>query len=225
MNIIDRLLDIAAPHICVGCGSEASVVCNSCLYNLDDVPSLCYACGKATNANKPCSGCVGAFHPQHVWMATTYKKTAKRAIWAFKLEQKRAAACILASGIDKALPYFATPPLISFVPTASSHSRMRGFDHAELLAKELSRLRGWNYVRTLQRTTGAQQRGADRKQRKQQLRGVFRPVNTPIFEGKHVLLIDDVITTGSTLEECTRVLVKAGAAQVDAAVFARTPLG
>ena len=223
MSIIDSLLDVLAPHICVGCGTESSVMCFSCVDNLGVLPSVCYACGKATSANKPCAYCVSSLRPKHVWMATAYDKIAKKAVWALKLEQKRSAAAVLAGCISDALPYFAEAPLITYVPTAPGHRRSRGFDHAQLLAKELARMRGWNYATALQRSGEIHQRGASREQRIRQLKGVFRAVNSPLFMGKHILLVDDVVTTGSTLNECTKILIKAGAAQVDAVVFARTP--
>ena len=221
MNILDNLLSFVAPNICVGCGDEGSVLCVDCLSSLSTVPSICYACGKATRAHRPCTDCVGRYHPQHVWFATTYENTAKKAVWALKLEQKRTASRQMALAMKNALPYFADPPVITYVPTAPSHRRERGFDHAELLAKELARLMGCNYISSLQRLSAVQQRGATRQQRKTQLKGVFKDINTSLWQYKHLLLVDDVVTTGSTLEECTAVLVKAGAANVDAAVFCR----
>ena len=125
--------------------------------------------------------------------------------------------------IEQILPYFADPPLVTFVPTATRHRRQRGFDHAELLAKELSRIRGWHYARLLNRVSQVHQTGATRMQRKEQLKNVFVSQNNSLIKGAHILLIDDVVTTGATLDACSRALKESGAARVDAAVFARTP--
>jgi ComF family protein len=125
--------------------------------------------------------------------------------------------------MDEVLPYFAEEPLLAFVPTVPSHIRERGFDHAALLAKELARLREWHYRPLLARQNNGQQHGANKATRHEQVKGAFRAKSEPLVAGKHVLLLDDVTTTGSTLLECSKVLKKAGVASVDAVVFARTP--
>jgi ComF family protein len=155
-------------------------------------------------------------------MVTTYDEAAKKLIRAYKFEEKRAAAPIIATMITETLPHFAEAPIVIFVPTATSHRRIRGFDHAELLAKEIAKQRNWHYERLLHRTSQSRQLGADREQRKVQLKNVFRAHNRKDITGKHILLIDDVVTTGATLNECAKLLYEMGAQQVDAAVFART---
>jgi predicted amidophosphoribosyltransferase len=67
----------------------------------------------------------------------------------------------------------------------------------------------------------AHQVGAGRAQRKKQLDGVFRPRHIERIKGQHIILVDDVLTTGATLESAARTLRRAGAAQVDAWVFAK----
>ena len=129
----------------------------------------------------------------------------------------------MAQLINQALPYFADEPLVTFVPTASNRRRERGFDHAQLIAKELAKLRGWHIATLLGRQAKVRQLGAKRETRKEQLKNAFRPVNTGLIKGSHILLVDDVVTTGATVEVCVKELIKAGASQVDAAVFAYTP--
>ena len=223
MNPIDRLFALVAPHYCLGCHREGAILCHECSDAIDTLPSICYACGKATRANRPCADCVRNNRPRYVWIVTKFDDIAKQLVHAYKFEEVRSAAIVIARSIDDILPYFAHEPLVAFVPTASSHRRQRGFDHAELIAREVSRLRKWHYARLLHRNSQARQLGATRKQRKEQLKGVFTPTNEQLIAGKHILLVDDVITTGATIEECTKVLYKAGAATVSVAVFARTP--
>ena len=222
MNPIDRLLSVVAPHICVRCGREGSLLCLECSEHIMRLPSICYSCGRASRNSTACDLCKHRHHPQHVYIVTAYDDEAKQLIKAFKFEEKRAAAVSIAGMISETLPYFADPPIMAFVPTATSHRRTRGFDHAELLAKEVAKQRGWRYVRLLHRTSQKRQLGASREQRKAQLKGVFRVRPNDTITGKHVLLIDDVVTTGATLNECSKLLYEMGASQVDAAVFART---
>jgi ComF family protein len=125
--------------------------------------------------------------------------------------------------LSEVLPYFAEPPLVTFVPTASGHRRERGFDHAELLAKELAKLKRWPFARLLVRTSQTRQLGSNRELRKRQLKDAFRVSHSRLIKDTHILLIDDVLTTGATVEACSKILKKAGASLVDGAVFARTP--
>lgn len=222
MNPIDRLLSLLAPHTCVMCRRENSAICAECLEQCNTLPSICYACGKATRAYRPCADDIGKLHPQHIWMYAPYNDDVKKILHAYKFAEKRAAAKPIADVMESSLPYFAEPPILTFVPTTSQHRRSRGFDHAELLAKEVAKLRGWHNARLLNRTSQLRQLGATRQMRKQQLKGAFNYTNLPIIKNKHIILIDDVVTTGATIEECTAVLKKAGAKQVDALVFART---
>ena len=225
MNIFDTVLGVIAPHSCIGCGVEGAVLCRECA--AEKLPfikvDICFLCGKPSPHFKVCAKCATSSTPQHVWVVAEYKELAKELIAAFKFEYARIAAVTIARSIDEALPYFAEPPVLVFVPTTPAHISERGFEHAALLAKEVARLRAWHYEPALARLNKGQQHGATRIARVAQIKGAFRVKNDQIIAGKHVLLLDDVTTTGATLLECTKMLKKAGAARVDAVVFARTP--
>jgi ComF family protein len=225
MNLIDRALSLIAPHNCISCSTEGAILCRECAdEKLTVLPAgICFLCGKLSANFKTCQKCATANTPQHVWAVCSYDNLAKRLVAAFKFEHAREAAKIMALYIDEALPYFAEEPLLVFVPTAPSHVRQRGFDHALLLAKELARVRSWHYSPLLVRQSNRQQHGATKIARREQIKGVFRVKDMQRIKGAHVLLLDDVVTTGSTVVECTKVLKKSGAASVDAVVFARTP--
>jgi ComF family protein len=225
MNILDKALGLIAPHACLGCNTEGLVLCQECAEQ--KLPffktGICYLCGKLSTNFMTCQKCSTSTTPQHVWLAAEYKDVAKQLVAAYKFEYARSAAITMAQYMDEALPYFAEAPVLAFVPTVPGHIRERGFDHAALLAKELCSLRGWHYIPVLARQTSRQQHGATKVARQAQVKNAFRVRNANLVMGKHVLLLDDVVTTGSTLSECSKVLKKAGAAQVDAAAFARTP--
>lgn len=112
--------------------------------------------------------------------------------------------------------------LIVPVPLHPARKRERGFNQAELLALELQRASGICSRSVLQRvrytTTQTQ---FDRSERMENLRGAFRLRPGLNVQGLRMLLVDDVLTTGSTLSECASVLKKAGAASVYAATAAR----
>ncbi|HKR82318.1 MAG TPA: phosphoribosyltransferase family protein [Candidatus Saccharimonadales bacterium] len=114
-----------------------------------------------------------------------------------------------------------TNTVLVFVPTATSRVRQRGYDQARLIARELGRLHRIPLLPALVRVGQRRQVGASGEQRRRQLQDAFRVVRKPTLKGKHVVLVDDVVTSGATLEAAARVLHQAGAQRIDAAVFAR----
>jgi ComF family protein len=96
----------------------------------------------------------------------------------------------------------------------------RKYNQAALLTKRLSALSGLPWLaQGLKRTRAtAHQTGRNRATRLRQLQGAFTA--SPAVKGKHVVLVDDVFTTGSTATACTKALLKAGAKQVDVLVLA-----
>ena len=112
--------------------------------------------------------------------------------------------------------------LIVPVPLHPTRQRERGFNQAELLALVLHRECSFPLGKVLQRTRyTTTQTQFDRSERMENLRGAFRLRRGCDVQGLRMLLVDDVLTTGSTLSECASVLKKAGALSVHAATAAR----
>jgi ComF family protein len=108
------------------------------------------------------------------------------------------------------------------VPVHPSRRRERGYNQSELLAARLARLRGLRMERDVLlkiRKTGSQT-WLEREERMENVIGSFGLRRSERLSGRRVLLIDDVVTTGSTLKECTRVLMESGAMEVSACVVA-----
>lgn len=105
--------------------------------------------------------------------------------------------------------------LISAVPPDPAREKKRGFDHTELLAKHLSSLLKVPYLPTLHKLTATQSQAktTTRQERQTHLKNQFAllPSVTTQVRKKHILLIDDVCTTGSTLRTCSELLRNAGA--------------
>jgi ComF family protein len=108
------------------------------------------------------------------------------------------------------------------VPLHSARYREREFNQADELASLLSKRCGVPLLRVLARTryTTTQTR-LDRQERMENLRGAFRVRQTEAVSGRHLILVDDVLTTGSTVDECARVLRAAGAASIRVMTVAR----
>lgn len=123
---------------------------------------------------------------------------------------------------DEDLP---RPDFLLPVPLALKRQRQRGYNQAAMLADWLSqdlqlKTQDRLVLRTLETPT---QQGLDAKARKRNLRGAFVLVDAEQVKDKHIALVDDVLTTGSTADTIARLLTKAGARRVDVYCLARTP--
>ncbi|MCD7760609.1 MAG: ComF family protein [Clostridiales bacterium] len=123
--------------------------------------------------------------------------------------------------LERYLP--APPDVVTWAPLSARRRHRRGYDQAKLLAEEAGQLYGLRPVPLLKKVkhTPAQS-SLGRTAREENVRGVYRIRPEASVSGKRVLLVDDIITTGSTLSECSRVLLKAGAAEVVCLTLART---
>ena len=113
--------------------------------------------------------------------------------------------------------------VITWVPLSAKRLRTRGYDQARLLAREIAKRCGVPHEQLLIKTTDtpAQSGTHSRQERKLNVKGVYRPDTLPMIQGKNILLVDDIVTTGSTLDECARVLKASGAKSVSAVTVAR----
>lgn len=147
-----------------------------------------------------------------------------------KYEQLRPAAQVLGTKLAEAIVGSRfdgdQPVLVLPVPLHISKRRKRGFNQSELIAKEalkhlpLSRFEPHaGNLRRLRATDS--QTGLTRHQRRENVRGAFRVDRPQQLNGRSVLLVDDVYTTGTTLNECARVIRAAGASQIVVATVAR----
>lgn len=109
---------------------------------------------------------------------------------------------------------------ICFIPATQEAYRRRGFDHMEDVARKLGALLGLPVVDGLMRGTAQDQRALNRTERIENTRGTFRVVEE--VRGAHILLVDDVITTGASVREAARALLERGACSVSGASVCRT---
>lgn len=114
---------------------------------------------------------------------------------------------------------------VTWVPVSQKRRRKRGYDQAELLARAACRRWDTAPVRLLEKTRDnpAQSGLRDAAARWENVRDVYRAVDPRAVEGRRILLVDDICTTGATLCQCAAVLRRAGAAEVVCAAAARTP--
>jgi ComF family protein len=221
MSILDTLMDKLAPHDCLVCGAEDDLLCTVCSNTLLAAPERCYRCQAVSLGFLTCPACRQTSWLASVRIAAIYEAAAKNLIWKLKLAGTQSAAGIMARRMAVLMANLPPPAIIVPVPTASSRVRRRGYDQARLLARELSRQTRLPYRSCLVRIGQTHQHGLARRQRLSQLAAAFRVSRAGIPGKAHVILVDDVSTTGATLEAAALVLRAAGADRIDAVVFAR----
>jgi len=154
-----------------------------------------------------------------LWAVFAYTGPGRELLAKLKYRNQRSSVKWLASAMGNALPAGLLAEAVTWAPTSPQRRRRRGFDQAELLARALGRDIGLPAFPLLKRVDAAGQTGRSRSQR----------FCAPAFAARRspppaVLLVDDVITTGATLQAAANCLVKAGAERVDAVVAGATPL-
>lgn len=232
MNLIERLIDVLAPPECVVCGSEGEALCADCRKSCtQEYVSRCFWCGKLSEGSKTCSLCSRKTKLKALYAASDYNPTVKELVWRYKFDRQRTAASSIVELMwQNSWQYISALPegtMVVSVPTATFQIRKRSFDHTALLGKKLAERTKLMYVPALRRKRQLRQLGAGRAQRLTQLKDTFYvPGNfASKLTGKSVLLIDDVATTGATLEEAARALKAAGARQVFGLVLSKRDLG
>lgn len=112
---------------------------------------------------------------------------------------------------------------VSCVPMHKKELRRRGFNQSELIACAFSELSGIPFVNLLEKkTANSPQHSLLREHRAENVKNAFAAVDKDFVKGKNILLIDDIITTGSTLGECARILRKNGAQSINCAAVCTT---
>jgi ComF family protein len=219
MGLVEAVLDIIAPFECLHCKIEGSLLCERCADMLTKVPPRCYRCGRWEDGYHTCRRCRARSPLERVCPATSYDDaTAKELVHALKFGRAKGAAKSIASILATAAN-IPDDAYITYVPTANMRVRERGYDQAALIARELARITGRPYLPLLARMDDRRQTGKTRDTRLQQMDGAFRILLPEVIKNKHILLVDDVLTTGATCEAAARALRKAGARHVSAAVF------
>lgn len=222
----ERALDLLFPRRCVGCGTEGRFLCSRCLASVTALtPPWCTHCGRPWRDAGLCSNC--RVRPQHlagIRAAFIYEGPLREAILQFKYRGVSAMADELAPLVHAHL--IAHPlafDVIVPVPLANDRRKERGYNQAEELAQRLAKLLQAELApRALRRirSTRAQARLTTFQERYANVAGAFR-ADPALVTGRRILVLDDVCTTGATLESCGEALKAGGAATARGLALAR----
>jgi len=219
-------LDLLFPQHCVGCGKEGEFLCYSCRQSLPRItPPLCPRCGRPQPSGILCPSCVSwSAKIDGIRSPFRFDGTMREAIHQLKYRNLRVLAVPLAKLLQD---YLITDPMpaevLVPVPLHQKRLRERGYNQSSLLARQLGKLANLPIADDClirQRHAPPQARTATVEERRSNVTDAFACRDHRLRD-KQVLLIDDVSTSGATLDACAAALKAGGATSVWGLVMAR----
>lgn len=234
--MLNLVLDILFPQThCAICRRPGRFVtrtpwCGDCTNNMEKLRgqlTICDKCGKYIESESElCGDCRERMPSFEICRAAgPYSDAFRIAIKVLKFIGKKNLAyrmgCMMAKVIKEEKRFWPID-LVVPVPASQGSLKQRGFSQTELLARQIAKnlklkLGGNLLVRVKDTPT---QRELTREEREKNLQSAFDIKDRKKVQGKSILLVDDVYTTGSTIRECTRILLEAGAARVSVITWA-----
>ena len=232
------LLDLLFPRLCLGCGillsdSNESHICLACLAGIKLKNDFaCAFCSSPVVAGTTCPFCRADHFLDRLFVAASYENPlVEKVIKTMKYRFVRSLADDMAGLMVKYLERRLSlgfnidrnSTVIAPVPLHRRRLNWRGFNQAEIIGNGIGSCLGLNSQDVLGRKRNhvPQAQINDRQSRIANATGIFKCMKPELVRGKTVLLVDDVATTGSTLDDCSRTLKGAGAKEVIGFVFAK----
>ena len=223
-----KIIDLVYPSQCAGCGENGIRWCNDCQKKLVLVErNTCSKCGEPlkTEGREICLRCAtGVTYFQQLKSYAVYQDPLKSAIQQFKYKRNLGLGEIFAGDLMDILKKSNWQiDLIVPVPLSKTRIRERGYNQALVLARPL----GWKMEIPVQENLLVRHRdtkpqvGLSLAEREQNLQDAFRTKDSGCIAGKNILIVDDVITSGSTMNACAKAFHEAGAGAVYGVSLAR----
>lgn len=214
----EQFLDLLFPPRCVGCRRGGAALCAECLGQIKLIASpVCSRCGHALfYADADCNDCRHyPFTITSIHSAVWHDGPIREAIHALKYNRRRDVISPLVGLMQARLEDLSiNTDLVVSVPLHPDRERERGYNQAHLLAEELARRINRPYSEALERVRATQdQIGLDGAARRKNVRAAFRTRDATV-RGARIMLVDDVCTTGATLDACAIALFENGARAV-----------
>lgn len=231
-----EIIDFLLPRLCCGCGDRVSdsqeLVCNSCIESIPPLRlPICKTCGcpdATVKSEMKCTNCPAG----KIWFSsargvTAFSGVAQTMVAKIKYQQRVEYAPLLAKAmVVEFVNGGRKADIIVPVPLHSTRLRERGFNQSAILAQYFADYFPLPMLKdglVRQKPTPTQTR-LKKGERRKNVAGAFKCCDGDAIQGKNVLLMDDVYTTGSTLNECARVIMESGATSVHCLAYARAVL-
>lgn len=239
-TIISSFLNFIFPPQCVVCDKvykktrfgEEIYICKDCMkkiYFTDNFSSTCKKCSRPIDDGLICIGCQIVRHDFDVaFSCTLYKTEMRKSLLSYKFSDQhhkyRTYARILADKINTISPFPDFDVVVS-VPLSKKRLKKRGFDHLLPIARHISKETKKPYIKNsiIKIKDTPPQSTLTFEERRASVKGAFKVNDKIDFHDKSVLLIDDIYTTGSTVDEISKILKKKGAKHVTVLTLCITP--
>lgn len=233
-NFFKRILEVLFPPNlqCIICRKELAhanrkCVCEECETKLPYIVHPCEKCGEeVVGEGRFCEACKFVERDfDKCYSVFNYDGAAKKLVYKLKYEGKKYLAEYMAKYLSDLIVLRNIDfDIVTFVPVCKKRKRRRGYNQAELLANSVALDMKVECVELMQRVKETpSQVELSFKDRLENIKDAFVITDKNLVKGKTILVIDDVLTTGATLNECAKVLKKAGANKVIGLTFANTP--
>lgn len=231
-----KLLDLIFPKYCVNCKKFGDFLCVNCFSRLSyDTKNICLVCGNPSYDGLTHPRCLKKYTIDGSFTGVVFNSVSKKLIYQFKYQPYLSSlasyltdllyeSLIQNEEFNRILRSTQNDILLIPIPLSSKRFKKRGYNQAEVLAKGLSKKFGFLVCNGLERIKETRsQVGLDKEKRRENVKGAFaiKKKFENYFKSKNVVLIDDVLTTGSTFSEAGSILKRNGSAKVWAIAFAR----
>ncbi|OGY41780.1 MAG: hypothetical protein A2Y82_02820 [Candidatus Buchananbacteria bacterium RBG_13_36_9] len=233
-KIKNFILDLIFPKECIGCGREGYYLCKSCREKIEIKKRFeCALCHRESNFGRICPGCQKNTSLKTIWVVADYNnKILQSLIHGLKYQYLEEISTHLANLVIKYLEDYNIfkqfditneNSVVVGVPLHKKRLLSRGFNQSDLIAQEIAKYFKMPFVKLIDREKNTQtQIGLDRQDRQRNVENAFSLSNNySNYKNKKIILIDDVVTTGSTLTECAKILQSAGLVDIYALVIAQ----
>lgn len=232
--MLNAILDLFFPKTCVGCGKEGNYFCISCRQEITQKDLICPRCRRTSFGGLTHPFCRKWYGLDGLWSFGAFQGSLRRAIqklkYRFITEQAEILTDLMIDYLVRSQPIFLEQIIkdrgenwaITYVPLHWQRQNTRGFNQSQLLAQKLANKLGISCVPLLKRTKNTHtQTSYDAQTRRTNIKNAFEIIPNLQAPVTNLLLIDDVWTTGSTLQECCYILKKGGVKKVWAVTIAR----
>jgi competence protein ComFC len=229
LNIQEQLwkvVDWFYPPCCCSCGKIGKLVCDDCFSSIQ-IPGIktCSKCGEPIAKRGLCSRCHS--HPPHFHSLRSlgyYSGVLRDVIHSLKYQRNLGLGEFFSVPLLQVIQHEKWPiDLVTAVPLNKKRQKERGYNQAEILAKPVARRMGIAYISNLLhrvKDTNSQV-GLSLQERQNNVANAF-VAESALVVSKNILIVDDVATTGSTMDACAKALMDVGTNQVFALTLAKT---
>ncbi|HEY3275649.1 MAG TPA: ComF family protein [Syntrophorhabdaceae bacterium] len=227
-DVLRLLLDILYPLKCGGCGAHGSVLCRECVegFRVVEEASTCPVCGRWMGTRAVCGECITHKRGfQEGFYGFYFENRLRDALHSFKFEKRKDVGRLLVALIkDKVASFSGRFDTIIPIPVTEKRLKARGFNQSFVIGEEISRITGLPVAPGILVKTQEtlDQYSLSKTERRKNIKGVFSVLDRACIEGKRVLLVDDLFTTGYTMKEAAQALKKEKAGDVAVFALART---